>query len=291
MSTEPDLSRLYEALGDETRYLPLPPPEDLRRRGDRRTRSRATLAVAAAAVLVAGVAVGGDQLLGRGGSRIEPAPPVPTSSSTASPSPSASATTAVTGTTPPVSPTVAGVGPIPERAFVTEVGGGTPAERYLPSLCRGLIPDEGLVRRRALQGFLVENAADTVPPVAILAESVAVYRTPDDAQRWVQLLASRTDSCPTEAIDSGTIRYRALPDAPRVGDGSYVIEQRIPATELATGKATGGYWTFFTAVVRHRDTVAVLYTHPYEDWGVDDPQLIFDLMSRAYERLATWGGQ
>jgi hypothetical protein len=70
-----------------------------------------------------------------------------------------------------------------------------------------------------------------------------------------------------------------------------VIEQRLPATELATGKPTGGYWTFYTAAVRHGDTVAVLYTHPYEDWGVDDPQPVFDLMRRAERQLATWRGQ
>jgi hypothetical protein len=295
MSTERDLTRLYDALGTETQYAPLAPPEVLRRRGDRRTRSRAAVAVAAVAVLVAGVAVGGNVLLGRGGSRVEPAPPLPTPSpsvsSSASPSVSPSASPSATQPTSPPSPALADdPGPIPAAAFVREVSGGTSPERYLPSLCRASIPDKGLVRRRALEGFLLEDPAAAVAPVAILAESVAVYRTPGDAQSWVELLASRTGSCPSEAIDSGTIRYRALPDAPRVGDGSFVIEQRIPATELATGKPTGGYWTFYTAVVRHRDTVAVLYTHPYEDWGVDDPQLIFDVMRHAYEVLAAWRG-
>src|SRR5688572_21830807 len=113
MSTELDrkLTQLYQSLGTETQYTPLPTPEVLRRRGDRRTHSRVTLAAAAAAVLVTGVAFGGNELLRRDDSRVVPAPPIsptPSVSAPASPSPSWTPSATVTrATTPPASPTQA----------------------------------------------------------------------------------------------------------------------------------------------------------------------------------------
>jgi hypothetical protein len=184
---------------------------------------------------------------------------------------------------------------VPVSAFVREVGGGTDpitADRYLPSLCGRSVPDES-VRRRSLAGFLFPvdaKPADLPLPEANLTESIAVYGTPAQARGFVESLAALTASCPTEAIESGTIRYRRWPDAPAVGHESYVVEQRVPATELASGKPTGGSWTFYTAVVRHGDAVAVLYTRPYEDWGMEDPRVMVDAMRRAYDRLATWRG-
>jgi hypothetical protein len=300
MPTEPDLSRLYDALGTETQYAPLPAPEALRRRGDRRTRSRAVLAVTAVAVLVAGVAVGGNELLGRDGSRVVPAPqPTPSVSPSFSPSVSPSPSPSVSPSASPSAPRRVTENPpatVPVSAFVQEVsGGGTEpntADRYLPSLCGKSVPD-GSLSRRSLAGFLFPldaDPADNPVPDANLTESIAVYGTPGQARGFVQSLAALTASCPTEAIESGTIRYRRWPDAPAVGHESYVVEQRIPATELASGKPTGGHWTFYTAVVRHGDAVAVLYTRPYEDWGMEDPRLIVDVMRRAYDRLAAWRG-
>ena len=308
-STEGDrtLERLYAALGDEAQVAPLAPPEELRRRGDRRTARRAVIAGAVAAVLVAGAAAGGSLLLAGPPVKVEPGPqpgtprvtaapttpPSPTSSqgTTSSASPSEGPSRGAAGERPP--PTA-----VPDGVFLTADELNTtaplsrPADRFLPSLCRRAPIDSGVGVRRTLSGYVGEPSApvDSVPG-AQLTQSIAVYRNPTYAWRFLESLGGAPSSCPTEPIASGTMRYRALTDARAVGSDAVLIQQQVPASDLVTGGPVPGTWIFYTAAVRHGDAVVVLYTYAYENWGLDeDPAFMVNLLRRAYDKVAAWRG-
>jgi hypothetical protein len=309
MSTELDrtLSRLYDALGTETQYAPLPAPEALRRRGDRRTRTRATLAVAAAAVLVAGVAVGGNELLGRGDSRVQPAPPIPTPSASPSVSPSASASPSATPSeatsTPPASPTTAKADPpptsIPNSVFLTgaEINDRelTDADTGLkfPDLCgKGPIGDPRPELVRARSGYVHSPGApqDSVPD-ATLIHSVGRFVSTARAQAWMLDLEDAVLSCPkrTWGDRGGRSLYRLL-DPPAIADQVLFIEERVRVYDVGTDKFTDNYSTVYTVAIRHGDSVTVIHTEPFEDFGFTGPERMRQFATIAGERLVQWRG-
>jgi hypothetical protein len=312
MSTDLDrtLTRLYRTLGTEAQYAPLPAPEVLRRRGDRRTLSRATLAVAAAAVLVTGVAVGGNELLGRGDSQIVPAPPLPspsvspsvspTASSSVSPSSSPSATQA---STPPASPTPGAKPPptsVPTRVFLTaaEINDRAMADSdqgvQFPDLCgRGPVDDPRPELVRVRSGFYRQPGVpvDNVPD-ATLYHSVARYASTARAQAWLLDLEEAVLSCPVMDRGNGGGRtlYRLLPDPPATADDLVFIEERHRVYDVATEKFTDSYSVVYTVAIRHGDAITVIYTEVYEDFGFTGPKRMQQLAAVAADRLVRWRG-
>ena len=307
MSTELDrtLSRLYDALGTETRYAPLPPPEALRRRGDRRTRTRATLLVAAAAVLVAGVAVGGNELLGRGDSRLEPAPPVPAPSPTASPSVSPSASPSATSTKSPATPasptTVNADAPptsIPDSVFLTaaEVNDQalTDSDQGLkfPELCgKGPVGDPRPELVRARSGFIHGPGAplENVPD-ATVHHAVGRFVSTARAQAWLLDLEDAVLTCPTMSTGNGGRTLYRLLDPPAIGDQALFIEEKVRAYDNGKEKYSDNYAVVYTVAIRHGDSVTVIETEPFEDFGFTGPERMRQLATIAGDRLVAWRG-
>jgi hypothetical protein len=307
MSTDLDrtLTRLYDALGTEAQYAPLPAPEALRRRGDRRTVARTTLAVAAAAVLVAGVAAGGNQFFG-GDSTVVPAPPIPTPSPTATSTAVISLLPSPTGTgaatAPPSSPTTAKADPpptsIPDSVFLSgvEINDSGPADSdqgvRFPDLCgRGPVRDPKPELVRARSGFVRPPAVplETVPD-ATLYQSVARYASTARAEAWLGDLAEAVTRCPVrETGNGGRTLYRLL-DAPPLADQTLVVEQRVRAFDAAKDAYSDNYATVYTVAIRHGDSITVLYTEPYEDFGFTGPERVTQLAFLAADRLAEWRG-
>jgi hypothetical protein len=307
MSTELDqrLTRLYSSLATEIQYTPLPAPEELRRRGDRRTLSRTTLAVAAAAVLATGVAFGGNELLGRDGSRVVPAPPVPSPSASPSASPSTSPSAAPSpsasrSATPPA-PTQGAKPPttVPNSVFLTsaEINGEmTDSDRGIqfPDLCgRGPVEDPRAELARVRSGFTrepgepVENLPD-----ATLYHSVARYPSTARALAWMLDLEDAVLSCPRRAqgTGGGETLYRLLPDPPALGDQVLFVEERIRAFDVVKDEFSDNYAVVYTVAIRHGDAVTVLYTQPYEDFGFTGPTRMRQLAAVAADRLVKWRG-
>jgi hypothetical protein len=307
MSTDLDrtLARLYAALGDDAQVAPLPAAAALRAEGDRRTTRRTVLAGVAATVLLAGVAAGGALVLGGGDVRVIPAPPPgPEPSVSAVPTTPPSATPSVT--TPPPSTAAATLPPgerprptvVPDGVFLTGEELHTrsdlsqPTGRFLPSLCRYTPHNDPVVVRRSLGGYVSEpGTPPDSAPGAQLAQSVTVFEHPTHAWRFTESLRGAPATCPTETITAGKITYRLLDDAAGVGTDAVLIEQKIPATDFVTGEPVAGTWTFYTAAVRHGDVVVVLYTYPYENWGLDEnPAFMVDLLRKAYDKVVAWRG-
>jgi hypothetical protein len=314
MSTELDrkLTQLYQSLGTETQYAPLPTPEVLRRRGDRRTLSRATLAAAAAAVLVTGVAFGGNELLGRDDSQITPAPPGPSGSPSVSPSVSPSASPSVSpsaspsatkGATP-TAPATQGAKPpptsVPNSAFLTaaEINDSAMTDSdqgvQFPDLCgRGPVSDPRPELVRARTGFIRQPGVpfDNVPD-ASLHHSVARYVSTARAHAWMLDLEDAVLSCPRRAQGTrgGETLYRLLPNPPAIADQVLFIEERIRAFDAIRDEFSDNYTVVYTVAIRHGDAVTVIYTQPFEDFGFTGPERMRQLATIAAERLETWRG-
>jgi hypothetical protein len=312
MSSELDrkLARLYESLGTETQYAPMPAAEELRRRGDRRTLSRTTLAVAAAALLATGVAVGGNQLLGRDGSRVVPAPPVPSAtpsgspsvSPSVSPSPSDSPAPSASRATSPATPTRGTQPPptsVPNSVFLTsaEINGemaDSDQGVQFPDLCgRGPVEDPRAALARVRSGFAREPGVpvDNVPD-ATLYHSVARYPSTARALAWMLDLEDAVLTCPVMDRGNGGGRtlYRLLPGQPALGDQVLFIEEKHRVYDVVRERFTDNYSVVYTVAIRHGDSIAVIYTQVYEDFGFTGPTRMRQLAAIAADRLEEWRG-
>jgi hypothetical protein len=313
MSTELDreLGRLYAGLAHETQYTPLASPESLRRRGDRQTRTRATFALAAAAVVVAGVVAGGGMLLADdGGTKLQPAPapsPTVTSSPTVTPSPSSTPSSTPSTSSSETSsasrtlaakpaPTV-----VPKTVFLTaeelnsseELSKST--EPYMPPLCGVTWGGDTTLRTSSVQGgYLRREAADpTEVPDAVFRQAVVVHRSAGDAQDTMAAMREAVTNCPTEKATAGrggTYRNALVANAPVTGEDWLVIRHSEPAYDFATGELIDGSYDYYTASVRHGDTIVTFHTAPYENWGIEDPARFYELVGIGSERVREWRG-
>jgi hypothetical protein len=134
------------------------------------------------------------------------------------------------------------------------------------------------------------DADPTSVPDVNLRQAVVLFAAPDRARSYLAEARSMVDACRTEQVPQGTARYQVLDGAPVAAADVVVIRKDVPGYELGTGEPTGQTDSFYTALVRHGDTVAILHTAPHENWGVDDPARFYELTQIFADRVAEWRG-
>lgn len=300
-----ELSSFYRALAEEAGGQGLLPPEQLRRRADRRARNRAAVGALAVAALVAGTVVGARVVLAAhpdtppGPPAVTPSSAPPTATApTPSPSPSGTGPTpsaAPTGS-PSAGPSTAGTpATIPDRAFfplaVANDAGVPPRFRagpVLPELCGAEPGESGIVQRRAR--VLVYKLAQTPEgnvPDGSYRHSITIYQAgrADDALR---ALRQAVRDCPEQEVSNApgvASTQRLLADG-RYGDGSVLFELRTPYRDV-NGDPTGGDEVRLVRAVRIGDVVTVLWEQGWENTSSPRSQLDAD-SRRAVEAIRAW---
>jgi hypothetical protein len=188
---------------------------------------------------------------------------------------------------------------VPLNVFLKEdeLNSGSPTakstEAYLPRLC-GAKWSEGPPRASAIRGAAMrpEETAPTEVPEAMFREAVVVYQSTAAAQAWMADLRQAVTDCPSEptATGRGTIHNALVPDAPVTGEDWVVVHRQEPAYDFATGKLIDGSYDFYTASVRHGDTIVTFHTAAYENWGIADPARFYELVRIGAKRVADWRG-
>jgi hypothetical protein len=117
-----------------------------------------------------------------------------------------------------------------------------------------------------------------------------LYPSAADAAWFLEQVRRAVRDCPGEPIETGTITYRVMPRGLGLGDEDVLVEQQIPASDDVTGEPVPGTWTLYTSVVRHGDSVAVVYTHPYENWGMEGTDTIAAVAADITQRMIQWRG-
>jgi hypothetical protein len=103
-------------------------------------------------------------------------------------------------------------------------------------------------------------------------------------------LRQAVEDCPSAPTESGRgeITYELVPDAPVTGEDWLVIHRQEPAYDFASGAPVAGSYDFYTASVRHGDTIVTFHTKGYENWGIADPARFYELVAIGAEKVATW---
>jgi hypothetical protein len=294
-----DFDRAYRALADEADTVHLAPPNDVRTRGDRRTRMRVVAVVAAAAIAVGG-ATGGTQWLLRadsgppvtpGGTPTATLSPPPAASPTASASPSPS--TPASGVVDPQG-SASATGParprsIPDSAFlqVADTNGTVPvtdmsSDEMLPELCGAAYRSDAKVevRRTKHVTYWTESKPEYVPD-GTFDETITAYKV-GGAKEFMAQLREAVADCAKDGDD----RYKVV-SAPKHGDDSFVFERRYP-TRDALGNLTSGDDVRLISVVRVGDVVMVLYERGWEAGWSAEPDVVETFTDKAMTRLNNW---
>jgi hypothetical protein len=188
---------------------------------------------------------------------------------------------------------------VPKNVFLTakELNSSEPpskaSDSFLPELC-GKGWSETEPRLSAVQGSYLrpQDAEQTEVPEAQFRQAVVVYRTPAQAKAWMSGLRQAVRDCPSKETASGrgAITYELVPDAPVTGDDWLVIHREEPAYDFDTGEPAEGVYDFYTASVRHGDTIVTFDTKAYENWGVADPARFYELVGVGAARVVAWRG-
>lgn len=301
-----DLERMFSSLRTDSDAVPLPAPSALRRRGDRRTRGRAIAGLLAVALLTGGTAIGVRQLLaGSAG----PTPPIADTRPPATTPTSPPATTSPSVTaSPPGSPTPSsdpGL-TIPDRAFLhqedTVFGQPVPADyprgphtdfahvgdEYLPQPCSsGEFDSDSAIEARRAVGVYVDHYHDSASdPYPKQVDQTITRYAGDGARRYLADLRSAIDRCPSVSRN-GTLYHHRMLATGLAGDDSFLISRTfltryIPEHPLYEA-------TYYVAVVRVGDTVAVLYDQGWESSPSPRAE-IETLADRAAARVSQWRG-
>jgi hypothetical protein len=295
-----DFDRAYRDLADEADTVHLAPPNDLRSRGDRRTRMRVVSVIAAAAVAVGG-ATGGTQWLLRADSG-PPVTPGGTPTATLSPAPPAATPSTPASSPPPASPSTTGAPrvsasaagrpvprSIPDSAFlqVGDTNGTVPvkdvsSEEMLPELCGATYRSDAKVQVRRTRHVTYWTAPKPeYVPDGTFDETITAYKA-GGAKDFMAQLRKAVGDCAKDGDD----RYKIVP-APKHGDDSFVFEKRYPATD-AVGNPTGGDEVRLVSVVRVGDVVMVLYERGWEAGWTADPDVVETFTVKAMSRLSKW---
>jgi hypothetical protein len=295
-----DLERAFGELAADTDRAQLLPAAEIRRLSGRRSRNASLAAALTVAVLVAGVAVGSRWVLtGETGPR--PLPPLHTASvpptSAPTPAPSASGPPARPSSAPPTSVPPTSSGPvipksIPARAMLNVKDGNTGQfkveedARRAPKLC----PDtsypsasKAAVRKSVYLLYRrPELSPDTVPDDTIY-HTVTVYRG-TGAEDFLDDLRAAVRECPNGPEEE---KYRSLGSF-GAGDESLLIERSTPARDLPGNPVPGAEPTLtYIAAVRIKDTVSLVESTGYENWGSLRKPVV-GLAETAAERVAAW---
>lgn len=290
-----DFDRAYRALSDEADTVRLAPPNDVRARGDRRTRMRVVAVVAAAAIAVGG-ATGGTQWLLRADSgppvtpggtptaTLSPSPP-PAASPTASASPSTS--TPASGVVDPQG-SASATGParprsIPDSAFLQDqMVDGTLGDEILPELCDATYRSDAKIQvRRSRHTEYRVNPVEGSTPDGTFNESVTAYKSSGAKEFMTQLRAAVAD-CAKDGDD----RYKMV-SATKRGDDSFMFEKRYPTVD-PDGNPIGGDDVRLISVVRVGDVVMVLYERGWEAGWSAEPDVVETYTEKAFTRLNNW---
>ncbi|WBB66588.1 hypothetical protein [Micromonospora sp. WMMD812] len=304
-----EFSDLYRSLAADADGPVLTHPELLRRRADRRARSRAVGTALVVALLVGGTAVGGRLVFAADG----PAPlppadtpgPVPSdpTPSTTSPSPSAvPSRTTPSGTPTRTAPTTDATTrrpptSIPDRAFFVlapanrtgldgAISDGTALP--VPELCGARYPSESAVvqrRDRVLAYKMPDTPAGNVPDGSY-RHSITIYQSgrADDALRELRQAVRDCPERKTPDNPAVTWRQRLL-DPGEYGDESVLFEMRAPYAD-GMGEP-GGHEVRLIRAVRMGDVVTVLWEQGWENTAAD--RAVVDADSRrAVAAIENW---
>nr|MDT0660969.1 hypothetical protein [Micromonospora sp. DSM 115978] len=293
-----EFDRAYRALADEADTVPLAPPNDVRARGDRRTRMRVAAVVAAAAIAVGGT-TGGTQWLLRADSG-PPVMPGGTPTATLSPPPATPSTPAATPSSatpstaadPQASASATGrPGPrsIPDSAFLqmADTNGDHPvmdtsSDYRLPELCGATYRSDANVevRRTKHVTYWTETEPGNVPD-GTFHETITGYEA-GAAEEFMTQLREAVGDCARDGDD----RYTMV-SAPKHGDDSFVFEKRYPAADMQ-GTPTGGDEVRLVSVVRVGDVVMVLHERGWEAGWSAEPDVVDTFTTKAMIRLNNW---
>ena len=300
-----ELEHAFAALSADAATARLEPASAIRRRGDRRTATRAVAGAAAVAVALAGVTIGAHAVLA-GPGRPTPMPmPVPADSPApaVNPTPPAEipAPAESRNSTPPVKgqpPTQEQTTPanqipssIPASAFL--LAGDAPGkagqpERKgasdLPLFCDAYYEHSEKRAIQATQTLMYQGSdapADSTPQ-AVVDETIMVFRG-QGAEDFMDDLRAAVRACPRQDEERNILRGSA-----GTGDESMLIERNRPATR-GDGEPMGDgslYREYFVAI-RVGDSIAFVDHNGWENWSAERSETQI-LAKRAGTRLVNW---
>ncbi|MEV4508164.1 hypothetical protein AB0K00_04310 [Dactylosporangium sp. NPDC049525] len=220
----PELSDLYGALADDANRAALSSPQALRRRADRRARTRVLLACAVTAVTVgiAGTAWG---VLRGPSAEVVPAQPSPSSSSSSfsSPPPAASSAPAFK---PPTSIPATAMLKLP-AANRSDIADRDTAPTSGSGPCKAALPgrnQEVAQRNRETSFHHVgdpgRSSAETIN------QNITIYKA-GQAEAFMSQLRAAVTACPSVPVTGGRQRYVLVP-LQGLGDEAFRIESTRP---------------------------------------------------------------
>lgn len=294
-----DLERAFGELAADTDRAQLLPAAEVRRLAAGRTRRGSIAAVAAVAVLVTGVAVGGQWVLGSGEPRRQPVPPA--HSVDASPTPSRSLPVSPPATSaPPSSPPTSASSSAPElpksipaRAMLNVKDGNTGQfnqvdARRPPKLCSDTSypsSSKAAVRKSVFLLYRAPELPSEYVPDDTIYDTVTVYRG-TGAEEFLDELREAVRDCPNGTDEA---KYRSLGSF-GAGDESVLIERSTPARNpVGDPEPNGEPHLTYIAAARINDTVALVESTGYENWG-SKREPVVALAKTAAERVAAWRG-
>jgi hypothetical protein len=309
MPHDPDEREFFRLLADDARRGHLEPPEELRRRSDRRTATRAVLGTVAVVVAVGGVIVGGGVL---GGSAAPEPPVLDTASPTATEPTTTAATPAPTeepSTTPAEGPTPsetveAPPASIPQEAWLDKadlrIGSfDTPFEVFSlcgrPLMSGGLADSEAVLAKGTRDGNYQQAATpEFSTPDGTTRQTIVLMDSARAAEDLMASVDARVAACPEESTleDPSQVTYSladpALPSSLAQPDRHVLIDvsrSYEPYWEIAP-EGVDRFDTF-VSVVQVGDVVSFLEVRGWEASDTS-PQEVRLLAGLAVKRLADW---
>ncbi|MET7421958.1 hypothetical protein [Dactylosporangium sp. NPDC005555] len=283
----PELSHLYGALARDAAGEPLGSPQAIRRRADRRARTRVLLASAVVAVTVGVTGTAWGVLRHRGADpvvTVEPSQSASAAPSAQAPSAQAPSTRSSTAKAPTSIPATAMLKlPAANRSDIADADRGAVT---FGAPCKGALPARTQIVAQRNRDTHFHHVGDPGRSAAdIINQNVTIWKA-GQAEAFMSQLRAAVTACPSEPDKHGRRSYKLVP-LQGVGDEAFRIETTAPRLNPATEEVDGEVTTFDTYIRIGTVTTALMFggmegtSTPHES----DVQIVTDA---AMPPLRTW---